>query len=122
MIKTTPDQIAKSVAAINMLLSMKLPAKAAYAVSKLARVCKEENDAFDRDRAKVFEDAGCTVKDSNYVHETDPAKLEEAIQAAQERRMVDCEINALPLDIEHFKDVELPGDVFLSLDWAMKPF
>lgn len=119
MIKTTLDDISKSMEAIGLLLGAKLPAKAAYGVSKLARACRAEMDEYEQRRTKVFEDAGCTVKDSNFVHE-DPTVLAAAIKEATELRSSECEINALPLDIEQFKDVEVPGNGFFGLDWAMK--
>lgn len=120
MIKTTLDDITKSMEAIGLLLGAQLPAKAAYGVSKLARACRAEMDDYEQRRRKIFEEAGCTVKDNNFVH-GDATVLAAAIKEVAELQSSECEINALPLDIEQFKEAEIPGNAFFNLDWAMKP-
>lgn len=122
-IKTTPKQIGEAMFAIGQLQGAKsVPVKAAYAVGKLARACQAEMDDYRKAREKIFTDAGCTVdeKTQQYTH-ADAAVLKATIKSADELTDAEVEINALPLDIELFKDCEVPGGSFLGLDWAMKP-
>lgn len=120
MITTTPAKIGLAMGAVNSLLSAKLPVKAAYSLGKLARACQVEMECFTKARNKIFTDAGCKIEGKNFVHE-DPAKLAEAVKTADELGEVEVQINALPLDLEQFKDCEVPGNGFYALDWAMKP-
>lgn len=120
MIKTTPKQISESMDAVNALLGAKLPAKAAYSVSRLARACQSEMETFTKARQKIFIDAGCTEKDKKYVHQ-DPAKLDAAVKESEELAGVEVELNALVLDLDQFNDADVPGNAFYALDWAMKP-
>lgn len=120
-IKTTPATIALAIGSLTALMGAKLPVKAAYTVSKLARACDAELETYNAARAKIFTDAGCVVEGTQYVHKTDPTKLAEAIKQGDELGTVECELNALPLDIEQFKDCDVPGNAFYGLDWAMKP-
>lgn len=136
MINCTNRQITLAVAAINTLCEAKLPAKAAYSVSKLTDACQTESKAHNIKREKIFSDAGCTVetkvvksvdKDGKaqeqqvgiWIH-ADAEILAKAAKDAEELAETPVEINALPLDIDQFGAAELPGNAFTGLDWAMK--
>lgn len=120
--KTTPRKIGEAMGAINALLSSKLPVKASYSVSKLARACQVELEDFGKAREKIFTEAGCTVDEASkkFVHD-DKATLDKAVADADELSDTEVEINALPLDVELFGNAEVPGHAFLGLDWALKP-
>lgn len=131
MIKTTPKQIGESQMAVIALLNSRLPVKAAYSVSKLARACDVEMQQYNMAREKIFMGAGCTVITteevikgekktiSNYTH-VDSEQLAQCIKDGDELATTPVEINALPLDLEQFGEAELPGSAFYGLEWAMK--
>lgn len=119
MIKTTARQIEISMPSLAALGNSKLPAKAAYAVSKLSTACSKELDQYFKQREKIFSDAGCVVKDGKYVHD-DQAVVDKAIKDVDEIASMVVEINALMLDIEQFGTAEVPGNAFFGLEWAMK--
>lgn len=128
--KATLKQINEGSGALNLLMGAKLPVKAAYAVSKLAKLCQNEMEHFGKQREKHFEDAGCKIevtgkdKEGNetkeYVHPDGKEKIDAVVKEVEEMMDAEVEISALPLDLEQFKDVELPGAAFFGLDWAMK--
>lgn len=124
MIKATPKKITEGLAALNLMMSpsVKLPAKAAYGLGKLAKACNAEMKDYGEARNKVFEQHGCTLKGpegkQEWTHE-DPEKLKAAIAEADQLADVEVELNAIPLDLEQFGNAEVPG-AFFGLDWAMK--
>lgn len=128
---TTIKQIAEATAAINVLMGAKLPVKAAYAVSKLAKLCSNEMEHFGKQRDKVFEDRGCTItetenKDANgepikeWSHPDGKEAMAAVLKEIDEMMQSAVEISAVPLDIEQFGDADVPGGAFFGLDWAMK--
>ncbi len=117
--KVTLKQIQAGTNAINSLLVSRLPVKAAYRVSKLASAMEAEQRHYDAAREKVFKDAGCEIKEGNWVHD-DPAVLETATKQIEELLGEEVELNFLPLDIEQFGDASVPGNAFAGLGWAMK--
>jgi hypothetical protein len=129
MIKCTLKQLGEGQLALHSLLKEKLPLKAKYAISKLARACDSELEHFNQERAKLFTEAGCTVrligrdKEGNekreWVH-TDPdvvARVAKLID--DELVLTEVEINAMPLDLELFGNGETEGH-FYALEWAIK--
>lgn len=123
MITTTIKELREAQPCITMLLNARLPVKAAYAVSKLARACNPELEQFGKAAEKIFTEAGCTLTgdgDKKEWTHKDKAILEKAIADVDELMTVAVELNALPLDLEQFGTAELPGAAFLMLDWAMK--
>lgn len=131
MIKTTLKNIAAAMPGLAALINSKLPVKAAYAVSKLAKACGAEMHEYDQRREKIFTEAGCTVEARGkhpgtgeelreWVNPVAPDKLLDAIKQADELLTQEVELNALPLDLEQFGTADVPGGVFLGLDWAMK--
>jgi hypothetical protein len=122
LIRTTLKSISEAMPALQLLLAAKLPVKAAYAVGKLSRACANEMEQYERDRAKLFAEAGCVVdeKANKYVHKDDATIVEKVSKEASEMLDAECEIVALPLDIEQFGNAEVPGAAFFGLDWAMK--
>lgn len=132
-INTTPAKIDIALTALRVLGAAKLPAKAAYSVSKLAKACDNQLRDFHTEREKIFTAAGCTkevvpekkAQDGSpmmkWVH-PDPGELAAAIKETDALADVDVELaGVLPLDIEQFGNAELPGHAFYGLDWAMKP-
>ena len=118
--KATLRQIIEGNAGLQLMLGSKLPVKASYAVSKLARACASELDDFNKQREKLFTDAGCTVVGQEYAHSEGKEKIAAIIKEVEQLKDVEVEINALPLDLEQFGSGELPGAAFFGLDWAMK--
>lgn len=138
--KTTLKQIIDSAGAIQLLMGAKLPVKASYAVSKLAKACQSEMEDYNKTREKLFEDAGCTqmpAKDAKgnvqkntdgtemmeYVHPEDDAeksKVKAVVAKVEELHGAEVSLNALPLDLEQFGNAEVPGAAFFGLEWAMK--
>jgi hypothetical protein len=126
----TIKQIRDALPALQQLMSAKLPAKAAYAVSKLATTCQKEANHYNAMRTKCFEDAGCKIEGDEWIHPDDPRendkpmkekpKRDEVVKHTEEMLDTTVSINVLPLDLEQFKDAEIPGGAFFSLDWAMK--
>jgi hypothetical protein len=119
MLKTTPRKITEGMAGLDALLKAKLPVKAKYAVARLARACQDELEQFGKVREKVFKEAGCAAGEKSWTHE-DPDRLAHAVKEVEEMMDAECEINALPLDLDQFGDGEVEGPAFLGLDWAMK--
>jgi hypothetical protein len=129
-IKTTLKQMMESNGALSLLLNAKLPVKASYSVSKLAKACANELTDYDKKRTKMFEDAGCvlTVVGKNdddsekkeYKHPDGQEKVDAVVKEIEDLIDVEVEINALPLDLDQFKDAEVSGSAFYGLDWAMK--
>jgi hypothetical protein len=123
MIKTTIKTLIEAQPCVQMLLNARLPVKAAYAVSKLARAIQPELEQFDKTKAKLFTDAGCTIggegSSKEWTHK-DKAIVEKVGKDVDDLMTAECEINALPLDLEQFGAAELPGAAFLTLDFAMK--
>lgn len=120
--QATLKQLNDSQQAVQLLLESKLPAKAAYAVSKLAAACLQELQDYQAARAKIFTDGGCVV-DANrkeWVHPDGKERRDEAVKQADELLGATVTLNVTPLDLEQFKDVEVPGGAFFALDWAMK--
>ena len=133
MIKTSPKQIAICMGSLEALMGAKLPVKATYAVGKLARACHAAMETYNKDRQKEFEDAGCktVIKGKNpdgsdrevYEHPEDDeakTKLKAVQKKTEEMAEVEIEVNALPLDLAQFGDVDLPGNALYGLDWAVK--
>lgn len=120
MITTNLKSVIQSVPAVNALLAApKLPAKASYAVSKLADACAREMQEYDKARAKVFVDAGCTIEENAYVH-PDPEVMKKCAADIEGLLGIDVTLNANPMDIDQFGNCEVPGNAFAGLDWAMK--
>lgn len=129
MIKTTLKNVMQAMPCIDLLMAAKLPVKAAYAVGKLGRACAPEAEAFNRERDKIFAEAGCTIEDKGadahgnerrqWVH-SEPEKLAVALKQADELLTQEVELNALPLDLEQFGNADVPGAAFFGLGWAMK--
>ena len=120
MISTTLKTIVDSQASIQLLLDAKIPVKAAYAVSKLARACASEMEHYGEQRRKAFEAAGCVVKDNKWVHPDGEEALKEAVKTADELLDAKVELNALPLDLDQFGNGDIVGAAFFNLEWAMK--
>lgn len=124
MLKATLKQIAESTGSINLLMQgKKVPPKAAYAVSKLAKACANEMEHYGEQRKKVFDEAGCTVdtEKSVYVHADGQEKVDAVAKEAEQLLDAEVEINALALDLEQFGDkAELDAAAFFGLEWAMK--
>lgn len=119
MIKTTLKNVMEASIGLDSLLKAKLPVKAKYAVSKLAEACQTELERYQKTRDKMFEDAGCTKNDKEWLHD-DPAVIKATAAAAIELISAEVEVGALPLDLEQFGDGEIEGPAFFGLDWAMK--
>lgn len=123
-IKTTPKQVSQGINALKLMLGTeekpeRLPAKAAYAVGKLLRASLAEMEHYNAEREKIFKEHGCTIDGDKWVH-VEPAALTAAIKQVDELLDAETEVNALPLDLELFKDATVLGG-FYGLDWAMKP-
>lgn len=119
MIKTTFKTVDASKQSLQALFSTKLPVKAAYAVGKLAQACDGAMAEYAEKRGKIFETAGCVAKDGKWVH-IEQGVIDACVKEADELSEAEVELNALPLDIEQFGSVEVPGYVFVHLDWAVK--
>jgi hypothetical protein len=120
--KTTLKEINASIPSLRILSKgKKVPPKANYAISKLAKACDNELEHYNQERHKLFVAAGCTVSEDGekYLHET-PGKVDEIEKQAKEMLEAEVELNALPLNIEQFGDAEFEnGCAFYGLDWAM---
>lgn len=131
MIKTTVKQIQEGMSALQILTGCMIPAKAAYAVSKLINACNSELAHFETARKKIFTDAGAVigpvtrqvdgkdVTNDEWTH-ADPEKMEEIKAQVVELQGAEAELNALPLDIEQFGSKDLPGGALVGLGWALK--
>lgn len=117
--KATITQIQQAIPCIQMLMNAKLPAKAAYAVSKLGKACDAEFTEYQQARTKIFEGGGCVIKDNAYVND-DAEKLAVCVAEANAVAGLEVELNALPLDLDHFGNAEIPGSAFYGLEFAMK--
>lgn len=128
--EATLKQIMEATGPLNQLMGAKLPAKAAYAVSKLASACTKELEHFGKVRDKMFEEGGCKAetvgKDAQgndkqeWVHPEGKEKVLAIARKADEMLDSTVTLSVLPLDLEQFNNVELPGSSFYGLDWAMK--
>lgn len=122
VIRATTKQVSKGIPVLQLMLAndVRLPAKAARVVGRLFQASIDEMSKYEEERRKLFESHGCTVdeKANKWTH-ADPDKLTAAIKEVDELLDAETEINALPLDLELFKDAEVPGG-FYGLDWAMK--
>lgn len=132
--KATLKQVLESTPAIQLLMGAKLPVKASYAVSKLAKACQIEIEDYNKTREKLFEDAGCKQQANGqknpdgtdimeYVHpedDADKSKVKAVVDKVEELQGAEVTLNALPLDLEQFGNVEVPGAAFFGLGWAMK--
>lgn len=120
MLKVTVRNMLQSQGSVQALVRSRLPAKAAYAVSKLAAACEHEAKHFEKERLKVFTDAGCTLVENKWTH-ADKAVYDASIKRVEEMADAEVELNALPLALEQFGSAEVPGGVFIGLEWAMLP-
>lgn len=130
MLNTTLKQIMDANAALSILLGAKLPVKASYSVSKLAKACASEMEDYNKKREKMFGDAGCVLvttgknddgsEKKEYQHPDDKAKLDAVVKEIEELQGVEVEINALALDLDQFGSADVQGAAFYGLDWAMK--
>jgi hypothetical protein len=146
MIKTTLKQVIEAQGAINSLMSVKhLPSKVSYAVGKLAKACKSELEHYEEKRKEIFIKHGCVLSAvidpttskavlvqgqpvQEWKHPEDDeakTKLLAAVMEGTELIDADTEIHALHLYLDKFvdkdgKDLDIPGDAFFGLDWAVK--
>lgn len=146
MIKTTLKNVMEAQAAIEALMSVRsLPSKVSYAVSKLAKACQSEMQQYEEARKAIFEKHGCVMgfvidpqtdaprlvngmPVQEWQHPEDDAyksKVMAAVKEGTELLDVEIEINALYLYLDKFvdrndRDLELPGNAFFGLDWAIK--
>lgn len=138
MIKAKLKDVVEAMPSVQALMSASLPVKAAYAVGKLARAMQGEFEDFNKAREKLFKDAGCFLeKAENGMQEwkhlgkkgvdgaadaTGDSIVSGIVKQVNEELLEgEVELNALPLDIEAFKEAAVPGNAFYGLDWAMKP-
>lgn len=123
MLTATFAQIIEARIGLEPLMAAKLPVKAKYAVGKLAHACDMAIREFQAASARICRDRGCTIeKDgdrSRFVHD-DPEVLDAAQREVDELRQCETGLNALPLDLEQFKDADIEGPAFYGLEWAMK--
>jgi hypothetical protein len=125
--KTTAAALQFAAPALGELMSIKLPAKFAYAVSKLAHAVDAELKQIAEAREKIFKDAGCTVvtetvdeKEINRWDHEDKEVLEKAAKEAFELNDVEVELNVLPLDLDQLGDRDVEPRIFYPLDFAIK--
>lgn len=130
MLKATLKQIMEGNAALGLLLGAKLPVKASYAVSKLAKACSSELEDYNKKRTQLFQDAGCVLTTTGenpdgtpkqeYTHTDGKEKIDAVVKEIEDLIDAEVEINALALDIDQFGSADVQGAAFFGLDWAMK--
>lgn len=119
MLKATLRQVIEAGPGLQMLSSVKLPIKAAYAVGKLAAAFSRESEHYSQLKDKVFKEAGCRIDKNQWTHD-DPEVMERCIKEVEELAAADVELAALPLDLEQFGNAEVPAHALMHLDWAIK--
>jgi len=105
MIRTTLGAIAAAEESIKAVAALRLPVKAAYAVSKLLAIVGPELEHWHKQRIAWVHEFGSPTADGNTA--VDPAAMPQFIARMNDLAAVAVELQATPVALDLLGDVEM---------------
>lgn len=111
------NQLLNSSEALKTLVSLKVPAKTSYNISRIVSIVEKELEAFNAARTKCLDTLG-TKEEDKYTFTPETAKeFDTQMKELLEQEVV---IDRHTIKLDDLNNVEVEASVLLTLDWLIE--